>query len=126
VKQGQQITYKGKAIWIMDAANKDEKACLEAWEDAKQVLAKERDGLLALIDCRNAPMTPATVKKAVEVADMVKGDPRFCVAFVGLTGISQSTAQVFAKTRHVHARFFDTAEDAKEWLVKEAEKLQKG
>lgn len=126
MKQGQQITYKGKPIWIMDAANKDEKACLEAWEDAKQVLAKERDGLLALIDCRNAPMTPATVKKAVEVADMVKGDPRFCVAFVGLTGISQSTAQVFAKTRHVHARFFDTAEDAKEWLVKEAEKLKKG
>lgn len=126
MKHGQQITYKGKPIWIMDAANKDEKACLEAWEDAKQVLAKERGGLLALVDCTNAPVTPATVKKAVEVADMVKGDPRFCVAFIGLTGVPQSTAQVYATTRRVHARFFDTAEAAKEWLVAEAEKLQKG
>ncbi len=126
MKHGQQITYKGKPIWIMDAANKDEKACLEAWDDAKQVLAKERNGLLALVNCKGAPVTPATVKKAVEVADMVKGDPRFCVALVGLTGISQSTAQVYATTRHVHASFFDTADDAKEWLVKEAEKLQKG
>lgn len=126
MKHGQLTTYKGKQIWIMDAANKDEKACLEAWEESKQVLAKERDGLLALIDCRNAAVTPATVKKAVEVADLVKGDPRFCVAFMGLTGVSQSTAQVYATTRRVHAKFFGTAEDAKEWLVKEAEKLQKG
>jgi len=125
VKHGQLITYKGKPIWTMDAANKDEKGCLEAWEDAKQVLARERDGLLALVDCTNAAMTPATVKKAVEVADLVKGDPRFCVAFIGLSGISQSTAQVYATTRHVHAGFFNKAEDAKEWLVKEADKLQK-
>lgn len=125
MKPEQLITYKGKPIWIMDAANKDEKACLEVWEDAKQVLAKERDGLLALIYCKNAPLTPATVKKAVEIADMVKGDPRFCVAFVGLTGISQSTAQVYATTRHVHASFFDTAEDAKEWLVREDDKRHK-
>ena len=125
MKHGQSITHKGKQIWIMDAANKDEKACLEAWEDAKQVLAKERDGLLALIDCRNAPMTPATVKKAVEVADMVKGDPRFCVAFIGLDGVSRSTAQVYATTRHIHASFFGTAEDAKEWLVREDDKRHK-
>lgn len=122
MKYGQLITYKGRQMWLMDTAGKDEKARLEAWEEARQVLAKERNGILAVIDCRNTAVTTPVLKKAVELADMIQGDPRFCVAFVGLTGVYQSTAQVYTRTRRVNAYFCDSVEDAKEWLVKEAGK----
>lgn len=124
MKHGKLITYKGKQMWLMSPATKDEKARLEAWEEARQVLEKERNGILAVIDCRNTAVTTPVMNKAVELADMVQGDPRFCVAFVGLTGVYQSTAEVYTRTRRVNAHFCDTVEDAKEWLVKEAGKTR--
>ena len=118
----QVLTYKGKQMWYLDAANKDEKETLAAWEEAKQVLAREKEGCLAVIDARNMPMSVTILKTAKEAAEMPKGDQRYRVAFVGMTGMSKSMAQIHAATRHVNAHFVDTIEEAQEWLLKEAEK----
>ncbi len=126
MKYAQAVTYKGQQIWCLDAANKGEKEVLEGWEEAKQVLAAHKDGCLAVIDARNMPMTAAILNTAKETAAMARGDPRIRVAFVGLTGMAKSMAQIHAATRHVNARFVDTVEEAKEWLISEAEKPRKG
>ncbi len=126
MKYVQVLTYKGKQMWYLDAANKDEKEVLEAWEEAKQILAKEKNGCLAVIDARNMPMSVAILKTAKEAAEMPKGDKRYRVAFVGLTGMSKTMAEIHATTRHVNAHFVNTVEEAKEWLLKEAQKPQNG
>lgn len=122
MKYARQIAYKGKQIWFLDAANKDEREVPAAFEEARQVLVKEKEGGLFLIDGKNMPVSAPILNKAKEAADMAKGDSRYRVAFVGLTGMTKSMAEIHAKTRHVNARFFDTTEEAKEWLVKEPEK----
>jgi len=79
----------------------------------------EQEGFRALIDARNMPLSPAVLRKMVVIADMIKGDPRFRGAFVGMKGMALSTTTIYAKTRRVNAKFCDTVEEAKDWLVKE-------
>ncbi len=125
MKYVQRSTYKGREMWYLDVANKDEAETLEGWEEAKKVLSEQKDGCLAVIDARNMPMSVAILKAAKEAAEMPKGDPRFRVAFVGMSGMSKSMAQIHASTKHVNARFVDTVEQAREWLLKEAERSRK-
>ncbi len=120
------IVYKGKQIWLLDVANKGEKEVTAGWDEAKEVMAKETAGFLGLIDATNTPMSVALMNKAKEVAAMAKGDPRYRIALIGATGMAKSLGEIHAKTRRVNARFFDKMEDGKEWLVKEADKPQKG
>ena len=110
----------------MDAANLNEEELLVAWSEASQVMKIERNGCLALIDATNTPMSVPILNKAREVAAMAAGDPRYCVAFVGMKGLTKSTAQLHARTTRVNAHFCDTVEDAKEWLIKEAARQQAG
>ena len=125
MKYARQINYKGRRIWFLDAANKDGEDVPAAFEEARQVLVKEKEGGLFLIDGRNMPVSVPILNKAKEAADMAKGDSRYRVAFVGLAGMTKSMAEIHAKTRHVNARFFDTVEEAEEWLVDAAVEPQK-
>ena len=113
------VTYKGKQIWRLDAANKAQEAVLAAWDEAMQVMANNPEGCLSFIDATGMPMSIAVLNKMRKTADMARGDPRYRVAFIGMTGVAKSTAQVHATTRRVNARFFDTAESAMEWLIEE-------
>lgn len=122
----ERITYKDRQMWFMDISGQDEKTILVAWTEAKQVLAGERDGCLALIDATNTPMSVAILNKAREVAAIATGNPRICVAFVGMAGLTKSTAQLHARTTRVNAHFSETVAEGKEWLIKEGEKRQVG
>ncbi len=122
MKYARQINYKGRQIWFLDAANKDEKEVPAAFEEARQVLVQETGGGLFLIDGKNMPVTVPILNKAKEAADIARDDPRYRVAFVGLAGMTKSMAEIHTATRRVNARFFNTVEDAEEWLVKEADK----
>jgi hypothetical protein len=124
-KNVQPITHKGKQIWLLDVANKDEKDALAGWDEAKLLMAREKDGFLGLVDARNTPMTMPLMNKAKEVAAMAKGDPRFRIALVGATGMAKSMGEIHAKTRRVNAHFCDTMEEAKDWLVQEADGTRK-
>jgi hypothetical protein len=125
-KYVERITCKNKQMWFMDISGQDERTILLAWAEAKQVLSTQRDGCLALIDATNTPMSVAILNKAREVAAIATGNPRICVAFVGMAGLTKSTAQLHARTTRVNAHFSDTVDEAKEWLIKEAEKHQIG
>ena len=74
----------------------------------------------------NTPMTMPLMNTAKDVAAMAKGDPRYRIALVGATGMAKSMGEIHAKTRRVNARFCDTMEEAREWLVQEPDRARKG
>lgn len=124
-KYVQRIMYKGKEILFMDTANKREEEILAAWVEAKQEAAKELNGCLALIDATNCRITLAITNKAREAAAVLKGNPRNRIAYLGMTGLLKSTAQLHTRTFGIKAYFCATLEEGKEWLVSEDEKSQK-
>jgi hypothetical protein len=115
------ITHKGKEILLLDARGLQEEDYLAAWDELQQEFLKDRKGSLVLIDATGAAMTPATVNKAKQMAAAGEaiGVPDRGSAFVGLTGLQKSTAQLIAKGMGLNAHFSSTVEEAKEWLVKE-------
>ncbi len=125
MKYARQITYKGRKIWFLDAGNKDEEEVQAAFVEARQVLTREKEGGLYLIDGSNMPVSISILNKAKEAADLAKGDSRYRVAFIGLAGMTKSMADIHAKTRRVNARFFDTLEEAEEWLITAPDNPQK-
>ena len=118
----QMITYKGKEIMFMNTAGVSEEGGIEAWQEMKRELLRNQDIHLILVDGSNIAIAPASVSKAKEAASVIRQDPRNRVAFVGLTALQKSTAQLIAKGIHVEAQFFKTQEEGKEWLVAEANK----
>jgi hypothetical protein len=116
------ITYKGKEMLFMDTAGVSEEGGIAAWEEMKQELLKGEDTHLILVDGTGIAIAPGSVSKAKEAAAVVKRNPDNRVAFVGLTALQKSTAQLIAKGIHLEARFFRTLEEGKEWLVKEDDK----
>jgi hypothetical protein len=126
-KYVKQITYKGKEILFMNAAGVNEEEGISAWEEMKQEALKRQGIRLTLVDGTNIAITPALVRKAREVAEMGEGkNAANRVAFVGLTTIQKSTANLIAKAVHLQAHFCNTLEEGKEWLVKEDAKGRKG
>ncbi len=118
-KYVRRITCKGKEIVFMDTPGAGEDAGIAAWEEMKEELSKQRDACLILINATNITMAPGSVSKAKEAASALRENPDNRVAFVGLSMLQQSTAQLIAKGLHVDAYFCRTMEEAKEWLVKE-------
>ena len=113
------IAHKGKSIVFMDTPGLNEVQGIEAWEEMRQVLAKETNGCLILVDSRNIIMSPAAVNKAKEAASALRAHPGNRVAFVGLTRIQKTTALLMAKGLRVDAYCCDSMDEAREWLVKE-------
>jgi hypothetical protein len=120
------ITYKDREILFMDIANMGAEAVLAAWEEGGQELSKERGVCLALVDATNTPVSVAIVNKAREAAGKLKGNPGNRAAFIGMTGLLKSTAQLHVRAMGVHAHFCATVEEGREWLIQEDEKRRKG
>ena len=125
-KHTQWVTHKGKRILFLNAANLGEAEVLASFEELKQALLKERPGSLplTLVDISGVDMTMRVARKAREVvadtaAPGVRDAPN---ATVGMTGLQKATAQLFARNTH----FGIDIEEAKEWLVREDDKRQKG
>jgi hypothetical protein len=124
-KYTQWITHKGKRILFVNAARLGEAETLASLEEMKQELLRERPGPLplTLVDISGIDMTAPVAKKAREVtadtkAPGVQDAPN---AVVGMTGLQKAVAQLFSR----NARFTDSIEEAKEWLVKEDGKRHK-
>ncbi len=120
-----QIEYKGKQILFMDARGVGEKEGIEAWEEMKNEALKRQDINLTLVDATDIAITPALVSKARQVAEMGKGKTDSRVAFVGMSAIQKSTAQLIAKAVGIQAHFCNTLAEGKEWLVKPDDRRRK-
>jgi methanogenic corrinoid protein MtbC1 len=118
------ITYKGKRILVVNGPGLKEAQYIEAMEEMKQEVLKEKDGALVLANVSGLDMTKAVVNKSREVVNATKeaGIPNRANAVVGLTGLQKAVAQLFGRGVH----FVDTVEQAKELLVKEDDKRHKG
>jgi len=119
-KYVQWATHKGKRILFLNAKGLREAEYMAAMEEMRQELLKERDGVLVLVDATGTEMTTKTTNKAKEIAaaTKAKGIPDKPSVVVGLTGLQRAVAQLFGRGIH----FSSTIEEAKDWLVKEAEK----
>ena len=117
------ITYKGKRILVVNGPGLKEAQYIEAMEEMKQEVLKEKDGALVLANVSGLDMTKAVVNKSREVVNATKeaGIPNRANVVVGLTGLQKAVAQLFGRGVH----FVDTVEQAKELLVKEDDKLHK-
>lgn len=112
------ITYKGKQLLFMDSRGTDEQQGIEAWIEMKEEVLKEKGVCLILVDATGISMAPGSVGRAKEAAAGLKENPGNRIAFVGMTALQRSTAQVIAKGIRLNAHFAKTQEEAKEWLVK--------
>jgi len=119
-KYVQWATHKGKRILFLNAKGLREAEYMAAMEEMRQELLKERDGVLVLVDATGTEMPTKTTNKAKEIAaaTKAKGIPDKPSVVVGLTGLQRAVAQLFGRGIH----FSSTIEEAKDWLVKEAEK----
>jgi len=119
-KYVQFVTYKGKRIVHTNAARLEEAEFTVALEEMKQALLKEGSETLALTDVTGIKLTKAFVDKAKEVTAALEKTPGWGrpSAIVGITGLQKAVAQLFSSGVH----YANTIEEAKEWLVKEADK----
>ena len=123
-KYVQWVEHKGVRILFMNGKGLAEAENFEAQEELKQELLKDRSSPPVLVDLSNTTMTQKTSSKSKEVAAATKtaGLPDGPTAVVGLNKLQKAVAQLFSRGSH----FFDSIEEAKEWLVKEENKRKKG
>lgn len=123
-KHVSRITHKGKEILLLDARGLQEEEYLAAWDDMERELLKNRKGSPVLVDATGAAMTTAIVNRAKKMAAAGEsaGIPDIGSAFVGLSGLQKSTAQLIAKGMRLNVHFSASAEEAKDWLVKQDDK----
>ncbi len=123
-KHIERITYKGKEILFLDISGSNEEERLAAWEEARQLLLRQQHGRLSLVNVQNITLAPRSMKKAKEAAEAAKAQRGHRIAFVGLTGLQKSTAEIALRSMGVRAHFCSTLEQGKEWLVKEDDEPQ--
>jgi hypothetical protein len=122
-KYVQWIEHKGVRIIFLNGKGLAEAENFEAQEELKQELLKDRSSPPVLVDLSKTAMTQKTANKSKEVAAATKaaGLPDGPTAVVGLNKLQKAVAQLFSRGSH----FFDSIEEAKEWLVKEENKRRK-
>ena len=123
-KHVQWIEHKGVRILFLNGKGLAEAENFEAQEELKQELLKDRSSPPVLVDLSNTVMTQKTSGKSKEVAAATKaiGMPDGPTAVVGLNKLQKAVAQLFGRGSH----YFDSLDQAKEWLVKEDNKRKKG
>jgi len=116
-RYAQWIEHKGRRILFINGPGLNEAQYIEAMEEMKQEILKEKDGALVLVNVSGIDMTKAVVDKSKEVVNATKkaGIPDRANVVVGLTGLQKAVAQLFGRGVH----FVDTVEEGKEVLVKE-------
>jgi hypothetical protein len=119
-KYTQWITHKGKRMLLVNGPGLSEAQYLEAMEEMKQDILKEKAGALVLVNVSGIEMTKAVINKSKEVVNATKeaGIPDAPNVVVGLNKLQKAVAQLFGRGVH----FVDTVEQGKEWLAKEDDK----
>jgi hypothetical protein len=119
-KYVQFITHKGKLILYTNAAGLEEAEFVVALEEMRQALLKEGADTLALTDVTGIKLTKAFVDKAKAVTAALEKTPGWGrpSAIVGITGLQKAVAHLFSSGVY----YANSIEEAKEWLVKEADK----
>ena len=122
-KYVQWIEHKGVRILFMNGKGLAEAGNLAAQEELKQELLRDRSSPPVLVDLSDTVMTQKTSGKSKEVAAATKAEglPDGPSAIVGLNKLQKAVAQLFGRG----ARYFDSLDQAKEWLAKEEKKRQK-
>jgi hypothetical protein len=117
------IEHKGVRILFLNGKGLAEAENFEAQEELKQELLRDRSSPPVLVDLSNTTMTQKTSGKSKEVAAATKaaGLPDGPSAVVGLNKLQKAVAQLFGRGAH----YFDSIDQAKEWLVKEEKKRQR-
>jgi hypothetical protein len=119
-KYTQWIAHKGKRMLLVNGPGLSEAQYLEAMEEMKLEILKERVGTLVLVNVSGIEMTKAVINKSKEVVNATKeaGIPDRPNVVVGLNKLQKAVAQLFGRGVH----FVDTVEQGKEWLAKEDDK----
>ena len=119
-KYVQWLEHKGVKMLFVNGRGLPEPEYVAAFEELKQEILKERCNAPTLIDLTDTSMTQKTKDKAKEVAEANKalGLPDAPSAVVGLSKLAKMVAQFLTPGTH----YFDTIDQAKEWLAKEAGK----
>jgi hypothetical protein len=122
-KYVQWVTHKGVRMVFMNGKGLAEAENLAAQEELRQELLRDRSSSPVLVDLSNTAMTQNTSNKSKEVAAATKaaGIPDGPTAVVGLNRLQKAVAQLFGRGAH----YFDSIEQAKDWLVKEEDKRKK-
>ena len=123
-KHVQWIEHEGVRIIFLNGKGLNEADNFSAQEELKEELLRDRSSPPVLVDLSKTAMTQKTANKSKEVAAATKaaGLPDGPTAVVGLNKLQKAVAQLFSRGSH----FFDSIEEAKEWLVKEENKRKKG
>jgi len=122
-KYVQWITHKGVRIVFLNGKGLPEAENIAAQEELKEELLRDRSSPPVLVDLSNTAMTQNTANKSKEVAAATKaaGLPDAPTAVVGLNKLQKAVAQLFGRGSH----YFDSVDQAKEWLAKEDDKRHK-
>ena len=119
-KYTQWTTHKQKRMLFVNGPGLSEAQYIQAMEEMKREILKEKDGVLVLVDVTGIEMSKAVINKSKEVVNATKeaGIPDRPNVVVGLTGLQRAVAQLFGRGVH----FVDTVDQGKEWLAKEDDK----
>ena len=71
-KYTQWITHKGKRMLLVNGPGLSEAQYIEAMEEMKQEILKEKDGALVLVNVSGIEMTKAVINKSKEVVNATK------------------------------------------------------
>ena len=119
-KYVQWIEHKGKKILFNNYSGLEGEEYLRAIDETKQELLKQPVGsrVLTLTDTSNSRATVATKDKAKEQQAAIK-EKRIvtCAAIVGVSGWQKVIAQLIRGDVY----FAQSVEDAKDWLVEQAD-----
>ncbi|MFC1678148.1 hypothetical protein ACFLZ9_00245 [Patescibacteria group bacterium] len=118
------IEHKGREIAYCDYSNiRDEGVYLRAVDETDRVVFSHhtdpKDNL-TLINVTGAIITAEIIGRSSKLNAKIGGKD-LLVAFVGITGIKRTLANAFSRKQY----FADTIEEAKDWLVDQAEKREK-
>ena len=119
----QWVTHKGVRMVFMNGKGLAEAENIAAQDELKQELLRDRSSPPVLVDLSNTAMTQNSANKSKEVAAATKaaGIPDGPTAVVGLNKLQKAVAQLFGRGSH----FFDSVDQAKDWLAKEDDKRKK-
>lgn len=122
-KHVQWIEHRGVRMVFMNGKGLAEAENFAAQEELKQELLRDRSSPPVLVDLSNTVMSQKTANKSKEVAAATKaaGLPDGPTAVVGLNKLQKAVAQLFGRGSH----FFDSVDQAKDWLAKEDDKRKK-
>ena len=100
-KYTQFITHKGKRILFVNGPGLSEAQYIEAMEEMKQEILKEKAGTLVLVNVSGIEMTKAVINKSKEVVNATKeaGIPDAPNVVVGLNKLQKAVAQLFGTGR---------------------------